>query len=447
MGDRAGSSGGVANVARERAVLLTLATVQFTSIVDFMVIMPLGPQLMRTLAINPAQFGLIVSSYTISAGVAGVVASSIVDRFGRKSAFLWLYVGFLVGTLLCGLSTTYPLLLAARVVTGAFGGVLGGMAMAIIGDVFPDERRGRATGFLMSAFSLASVFGVPFGLYLGTRYDWHAPFLMLVALGLPVLACGITGLAPAPRPPEEGRRRRPGRRLVETYTHPNHLRAFALVVSMMLGTFMVVPFISPYFVANVGLREKDLPWLYVWGGVCSLISSPLIGRWADFSGKLKVYRIIAPASALIMLTITLLPRVGLFLAVASVSILMVSNSGRMVAAMAMINASVEPRLRGGFMSAYSSVQPIAAGLGAFLAGQIIAEAPDEILPGYWVGRPDRDGLDAREHLVRRAAPAGLDQPPVPDGRAPWPNLIEAVPRRPRRSDRGRAERADPSMDR
>src|SRR4051794_4384315 len=160
----------------ERAVLLTLASVQFTSIIDFMVIMPLGPQLMRTLAITPAQFGLVVSSYTLSAGVSGVVASSQVDRVGRKAAFLSLYVGFLVGTLFCGLATSYPILLAARVVTGAFGGVLGGMAMAIVGDVFPDERRGRATGMLMSAFSLASVFGVPFGLFLGTRYDWHAPF-------------------------------------------------------------------------------------------------------------------------------------------------------------------------------------------------------------------------------------------------------------------------------
>lgn len=385
MGDGSGIAAGQALASRERAVLLTLATVQFTSIVDFMVIMPLGPQLRRTLAINPAQFALIVSSYTISAGVAGFVASTVIDRFGRKSAFLSLYVGFLVGTLLCGLATTYPLLLAARVVTGAFGGVLGGMAMAIVGDVFPDARRGRATGILMSAFSLASIFGVPFGLYLGTRFDWHAPFLMLVALGLPVLGVGLKAFPPLRDHLAKG----PAdlwERMVEVYTSPNHLRAFALITSVMLGTFLVVPFISPYFVSNVGLTENDLPWIYVGGGVCSLVSSPLIGRWADYWGKLQVYRVIAPASALIMLTITTLPRVGLPLAVATVSVLMVTNSGRMVAAMAMINASVEPRLRGGFMSAYSSVQHIASGLGAFLAGLILAEAPDGRLLNYgWVG--------------------------------------------------------------
>src|SRR3954464_13142415 len=151
----------------ERIVLLVLAAVQFTSIVDFMVVMPLGPQLMRTLAIDAFRFGLVVSAYTLSAGMMGLVASSLIDRFDRRAAFLWLYAGFLVGTLLCGLAPTYAALLVARVVTGAFGGVLGGMAMAIIGDVFPDERRGRATGFLMSAFSLASIVGVPFGLYLG----------------------------------------------------------------------------------------------------------------------------------------------------------------------------------------------------------------------------------------------------------------------------------------
>ena len=374
-----------ASLAGERAVLLTLAAVQFTSIVDFMVIMPLGPQLMRTLSITPAQFGLIVSSYTISAGIAGVVASSLIDRFGRKAAFLSLYVGFLIGTLFCGLATTYPILLAARVVTGAFGGVLGGMAMAIIGDVFPDERRGRATGTLMSAFALASIFGVPFGLFLGTRYDWHAPFLMLVVLGLPVLGVGMKALPPLR---DHLRKNRGGdwSRLVETYTHPNHVRAFALVTFVMLGTFMVVPFISPYFVANVGLTEGQLPWIYVGGGACAFISSPLIGRWADRSGKLYVYRIIAPMSAMIMLAITILPRVGLGLAVASVSVLMVCNSGRMIAAMALINASVEPRLRGGFMSAYSSVQHVASGLGAFLAGLIIAEAPDHTYRNYgWVG--------------------------------------------------------------
>jgi len=397
----------------ERAVLLTLAAVQFTSIIDFMVIMPLGPQLMRTLAISPAQFGLIVSSYTLSAGVAGVVASSVVDRFGRKSAFLGLYVGFLVGTLLCGLAPSYGLLLAARVVTGAFGGIMGGMAMAIVGDVFPEERRGRASGTLMSAFSLASVVGVPFGLFLGTRLGWHAPFLMLVALGLPILGFGLRALPPLTG--HLGRTRAgTGARLVEMYTHPNHLRAFGLVVALMFGTFLVVPFISPYLVANVGVREVDLPWIYVGGGLLSLFTSPVIGRWADRSGKLRVYRFIAPCSALMMILITNLPRAGLVVAVAAVSLLIVCNSGRMVAAMAMVTGSVEPRLRGGFMSAYSSVQHLAAGVGSFVAGLILVQGGDGTFRRYWlVGLIGAASTILSIHLAGRLRPAAGKPGPAP----------------------------------
>jgi MFS transporter, DHA1 family, inner membrane transport protein len=383
-----GESEGLAAKAvrrREWGVLLTLGAVQFTSIIDFMVIMPLEPELAETMGTTAAQFGYIVAAYTISAGIAGFVASSSIDRFGRKAAFLTLYVGFLIGTLFCGLAPTYTTLLWARVVTGAFGGVLGGLAMAIVGDVFPDERRGRATGVLMSAFSLASVFGVPFGLSLGNRYGWHAPFLMLVALGIPILFLGIWFLPPLRDHLNKGHVDQ-WQKLKETYSHPNHIRAFLLIVSMMLGTFMVVPFIAGYLVSNAGLTKENLPWIYFGGGVCSLISSPFIGRWADKYGKLKVYRIVAPFSALMMITLTNLPKVGVFLAVAAVSMLMVSNAGRMVAAMAMINGSVENRLRGGFMSAYSSIQHIASGVGACLAGLIIVKEPGGEMKHYgWVG--------------------------------------------------------------
>jgi MFS transporter, DHA1 family, inner membrane transport protein len=360
---------------QERAILLTLAAVQFTNIVDFMVVMPLGPQLMRTLGLSPARFGLIVSSYTIAAGAAGLVASSLIDRFGRKASFLTLYLGFLVGTLLCGLAPTYSTLLTARVVTGCFGGILGGMAMAIIGDVFPEERRGRATGTLMSAFALASVIGVPFGLSIGTRLGWHAPFLLLAALGCVVLAVAIRVL-----PPLRGHLTRTGRAhplelLRQTFTHPNHLRAFALIVSLMFGAFAVVPYISPYLVANVGVTETSLPLIYIAGGGLTLIVAPLVGRLSDRFGKLRVYRVVAPFSALLLIVVTTLPRVALPLAVAAVAALMVSNAGRMVTAMAMVTSSVEPRLRGGFMSANSAVQHIASGLGAFVGGAIIARTP------------------------------------------------------------------------
>ena len=367
---------------RERAVITTLAAVQFTSIVDFMLVMPLGPQLMRRMAIDPERFGMIVSSYTLSAGLAGLVASSLVDRFDRKRAFLFLYAGFLVGTLACGLSTSYTALVAARVATGAFGGVLGGMAFAIIGDVFPEERRGRATGSLMSAFALASVVGVPFGLYLGTKFGWQWPFLLLAALGVPTFFLGMRGL-----PTLRGHLARQGKvdplgELFRTMSHPNHIRAFLLVTSLMLGSFSVIPYISPYLVANVGVMELDLPWVYVAGGVLTLVAAPIIGRLADRHGKLAVYRVVAPVSMVMLLAITNLPRVGLAVAVGAVGLLMVSNAGRMIAAMAMVTASVEPSRRGGFMSANSAVQHLASGVAASVGGWILVERPDRSLAHF-----------------------------------------------------------------
>ena len=366
-------------IRRERLLLLMLASVQFTSIVDFMIIMPLGPQLMRALKIDPPRFGLIVSSYTIAAGVVGLLASSVLDRYGRKSAFLTLYTGFLLGTLLCGLATTYSGLLAARILTGAFGGIMGGMALAIIGDVIPEHRRGRATGVLMSAFACASVVGVPVGLSLGTAYGWETPFLILAGLGAPILLVAARVMPPLRDHLENATRVSPLKKLGETFSRPNHLRAFALTVTMMLGGFAVIPYISVYFVANVGVTEEELPWVYVVGGLLTLFGAPIIGKLADRFGKLQVFRIVAGVSALFMLVLTNLPPVGLAVATAVSGLLMVSNAGRMVAAMAMITGSVEPARRGGFMSANSAVQHMSTGLGAYIGGLLLAEAADHRL--------------------------------------------------------------------
>ena len=340
-----------------------------------MIVMPLGPQLMRTLSIGPAQFGLIVSSYTFAAGASGLVASSIVDRFARRTTFLILYSGFLLGTFLCAVAPTYHTLVAARTATGGFGGILGGMAMTIIGDVFPDERRGRATGSLMTGFALASVAGVPLGLFLGTNFGWHVPFLALVLGGIPLLI-----LTPFAMPPLNGHVHKshahPLRSLIEIFSDSNHLNAFALTIALMIGSFTVFPYVSAYFVANVGMTEQQLPVIYIVGGGLTLFAAPIIGRLTDQVGKLKVYRIIAPVSAALLLAITHLPQVHVAIAVVVFGSLMASNVGRMIAAMAMITGSVEPRRRGGFLSANSSVQHIACGVGAYVGGILITQSED-----------------------------------------------------------------------
>ena len=366
---------------RERLILLILAAVQFTTIVDFMIVMPLGQQLMRTLKIGPAEFGLIVSSYTFAAGAAGLVASSVVDRFGRRRAFMVLYAGFLLGTLLCALATSYQTLVLARIATGAFGGILGGMTMTIVGDVFPEHRRGRATGSLMTGFSLATVAGVPFGLYLGTHYGWQVPFWVLVLGGLPALF-----LTPYALPRLDSHihqaHSHPLRSLVDTFSRPNHLNAFALISVLMIAGFGVFPYISVYFVANLGMPEEQLPFNFIVGGAITLLASPAIGWLADRYGKLRVYRVITPFSAALFFGITHLPQVGVPAIVSVYAALMVCNVGRMIAAMSLMTSSVEPHMRGGFLSANSSVQHIASGLAASMGGLIISQAPDGKLENF-----------------------------------------------------------------
>ena len=374
---------------RERLVLAILASVQFTSIVDFMVIMPLGPELTAELKLTPERFSLIVSSYTFAAGIAGLLATMVIDRFPRRTAFLWLYAGFLTGTLACGLAPNYLALLAARFLTGAFGGILGGMAFTIVGDVFPEERRGSATGALISAFALASVFGVPIGITLGQRLGWHVPFLTLAALGVPTLFLARRGL-----PPLEGHLSRvtegaAWQKLSGTLTDPNHLRAFALTVAIHCGTFAVVPFISPFLVANAGMPKERLPLLYIVGGAMTLAAAPLAGRMADRFGKLRLYRLLAPVTAVMMIVLTNLGPVSTLAAVAVMAAFMVSNAGRMVPAMAMTTSSAAPHRRGGFLGANTAVQHIAAGLGTWGAGNILTQTAAGEYQHYpvvgWIG--------------------------------------------------------------
>lgn len=361
---------------RERLVLFILAAVQFTTIVDFMIVMPLGPQLMRTLNIGTAEFGLIVSSYTFAAGFSGLLASAVVDRYARRSTFMVLYAGFLLGTFFCAIAPTYFTLVAARTATGIFGGILGGMAMTIVGDVFPEERRGRATGALMTGFALASVAGVPLGLFLGNNFGWHVPFIALVIAGVPLLV--LTPYAMPALNEHLGKAHpHPLRTIVETFSFANHLNAFALTVALMMGSFSVFPYVSAFFVANVGMTEQQLPIIYIVGGALTLVASPIVGKLTDQYGKLTIYRIIAPMSGVLLLAITHLPRVHVAVAVCVFGGLMVTNVGRMIAAMAMITGSVEPSRRGGFLSANAAVQHMACGVASYLGGVMITQTADD----------------------------------------------------------------------
>ncbi len=426
---------------REWLLLLVLAAVQFVHIVDFMILMPLGSRFINApeeggptgaLHLSTQQFGLVVSAYTVSAGLASLLAARFLDRFDRKRALLGLFAGFIVGTLLCAVATDYAMLLGARAVAGAFGGVCAANVLAILGDAFPDSRRGTATGVVMSAFSVASVAGVPFGLYLAELLGWRAPFAVLAGLSGAVLLLAAWVL-----PPLRGHLGRHHARVPawEVATEPNHLRAFALMASLIGSSFLVVPYLATAMVANVGLLETELKYIYLCGGLTTLLTLPLVGRLADRLGKLLVFRVLALASMVPLFLITVLPAgLSLVLVLLVTTLLFVATSGRMVPGMALITNSSGPHVRGGFMSFNSAVQQLGAGLASWVGGLLLHKGESGRLTGYpLVGLLACSAALASVYLAGRLRPAA--------GGVSAPDSVQPASTEPARSAASEADQA------
>ncbi|PIR21086.1 MAG: MFS transporter [Deltaproteobacteria bacterium CG11_big_fil_rev_8_21_14_0_20_47_16] len=368
----------------EKVLLFILAAIQFTSIMDFMVIMPLGPQLMRLFDITPHQFAMLVSAYTLSASVSNFASAAFVDHFDRKHVLMTAYVGFVVSTLGCALAPTYMLLMVARLVSGLFGGVLSGQIFAIVGDLVPLERRAGAMGIVMTSFSAATIFGVPFGLYIATLFGWHATFLLLTGMSLVILALSHMFVPNVAAHISERMAGHYWDLLRGIARHRNQFMALLLMGTLMATQFMVVPFISPYMVDNVGFTEFQLTYIYLIGGITTSILSPVIGRLADKFGRTRVFVISALFAVIPIFLVTHLPRVAIPVALLVTTLFFVSVSGRFVPAIAMITATVQPRFRGGFMGMVSCVQHLAAALASILSGVIVHKAVSGELLGYSV---------------------------------------------------------------
>ena len=373
--------------ARERALLLTLAGIQFAHILDFMIMMPLGPILMRELGVGIHEFGLLVSSYTCSAACTGLLAAAFVDRFERKRLLLTLFALFALATVACGLAPGYWTLLVARGTAGAFGGVLGSLVQTMIGDLIPFERRGRASGTVMSAFSLSSVAGVPLSLYLANHFGWRSAFFFIA-----MLACGLLLLGWRILPALRGHlptatisgaeRAQPLASMAAVLRDGNHLRALVFMALMMISGFCVIPYITTYLTANVGVRVEDIPLIYLFGGCATLLSSRLVGRLADDHGKVRVYRAMALCSMLPLMVQTQLWPVPLWLAVLCTTLFFVFVPGRMVPAMTIVTSAAQPRLRGTFLSMNGAVQQLASGGASWLGGAMIAADASGHITGY-----------------------------------------------------------------
>ncbi len=365
-------------------VITVLAILQFTTILDFMVLSPLSAILLPTLNITTAQFGVVVSVYAWSAGTAGLLAAGFADQYDRKKLLLIFYAGFLVGTLLCGIATDYAFLLVARVVTGVFGGIIGSVTFAIITDLFPMEVRGRVMGFVQMAFAGATVLGLPVGLYLANAWDWHAPFLLIVALGLPLGAAIIFGMKPVNEHLTANAERNALAHLAKTVATRDYQKAFVSTILLATGGFMLMPFGSAFAVNNLGITLNDLPMLYLITGICSMISSPLVGKLSDSWGKYKVFSLFSFLMIIVVVVYCNLGLTPLWMVIGFSIVMFIGVSARMVSSSALLSAVPNAKDRGAFMSINASVQMVSGGIASLVAGSIVYQTSTGVLVNYGI---------------------------------------------------------------
>lgn len=367
----------------ESGLLLLLAAVQFTHIMDFMIMMPLGPQLMRDLAVGPATFSGLVSAYTLSAGLVGLLAATFVDRFDRRTLLLIAYAGFMLGTLACALAHSATTLMLARIVCGAFGGISGSLVMAIVSDIVPPERRAAGLGIVMTAFSVAAAIGIPAGLSLAHTFNWEAPFLLLAVLSAIMWIVLWKALPPV----REHLRTKPGEPFHpfrELLRDANAGRALLFMSALIFGHFTVIPFLSPYLVGNAGLPERYLFLVYFVGGVVTVIVSPWIGRTADRHGRHRTFGVLVGAACLVTLFLTNTGPQPLWVILVLAALFFGFASGRFVPGQAIVSLAVPRSHRGSFMSLASCVRDITAGIASWIGGWVVTTGPGGKLSGYHV---------------------------------------------------------------
>jgi len=368
--------------ARERYLLFTLAGIQFSHILDFMVMMPLGPILIKAFGIGTHQFGFLVASYSFSAALSGLLATTFVDKFERKRLLMVAFSLFGLATLACGLAPGFATLLVARGLAGAFGGVMGAMVQTVVGDLIPFERRARASGTIMAAFSLSTIAGVPLSLWLANHFQWRAPFILIAGLTIVFIAIGLRTLPEMRHHISADKNTHPFVALFSVLRDANHLRALLFTALIMFSGFTVIPYLTIYAVGNVGISQHQIPFVYLAGGAATLISARLIGYWADLRGKIRVYRAVAIGAMLPLFLVTHSGTVPLWLWLVFTTTFFVLVSGRMIPAMAIISSAAQPKLRGTFMSLNASMQQLASGIASVIAGFIVSQNSAQQIVGY-----------------------------------------------------------------
>jgi predicted MFS family arabinose efflux permease len=366
----------------QKFIIALLAFLQFTIVLDFMILSPLGALLMKELDLPASRFGLVVSVYAFSAGASGILAAGFADRFDRKRLLLFFYTGFVLGTLCCALAPTYPTLLAARMITGFFGGVIGSISFAIIADLFPPQARGRVMGTVQTAFAASQILGIPIALVLANRWGWHAPFFLIVGVSTVVGFVIALRMKPIDGHLALQRPSNPFRHLLVTVSRSDYLRAYSCTMLLVTGGFMLMPFGSAYIVNNMMIPMESLPIIYMVTGLVSIVGGPLVGRLSDSVGKYAVFCGGSLAAGALVIVFTNLGPSPLWLVTAVNVCLMMGVSTRMISASALMSIVPDAPDRGAFMAVNSSIQQMAGGVASAAAGLVVTRTPSGALQHY-----------------------------------------------------------------
>ncbi|HET9745562.1 MAG TPA: MFS transporter [Chitinophagaceae bacterium] len=354
-------------------VIILLSLTQFTVVLDFMVMSPLGDMLMKSMSLTTSQFGFAVSGYALSAGASGLLTAGFADKFDRKKLLLFFYIGFTAGTLLCGFASSYIMLLAARIITGIFGGVIGSISMAILADLFPLHQRGRAMGFMQMGFGASQVLGIPVSLYIANIWGWQSPFIMIVGLAAIIWLVTMLKMHPVTKHLHLKTEKTAITHFWHTLIRRDYRTGFLLTALLSLGGFMMMPWGSAFAVNNLHVSYSQLPSLFMASGIAALIIMPMIGKLSDKIDKVKIFTVAAISMMVIIVIYTNLTPIPFAYIVLLNVLMMTAIMSRIVPAMALVSALPKMQDRGAFMSINSSLQQIAGGIAAGIGGMIVVQ--------------------------------------------------------------------------
>lgn len=357
----------------QKFVITILALTQFSVVLDFMIMSPLGDMLMKQMNLTTTQFGVSVAAYAVSAGVSGLLTAGFADRYDRKKLLIFFYIGFILGTLFCGLSTNYPLLLTARIITGIFGGVIGAISMAIVADLFPIQQRGRVMGFMTMGFGASQVLGVPISLILSNEWGWQSPFLMIVGLASIILIVLVIKMEPVTSHLDNKTETNAFKHLIATLKNRNYRIGFLTTALLSIGGYMMMPWGSSFAINNLKITNEQLPYLFMVAGVATLLIMPVIGKLSDKIDKFKIFTFASIWLIIVAVFYTNLSESPLWFVMIFNIAMMIGIMGRMVPSMALVSALPEMHDRGAFMSINSSLQQIAGGIASAIGGIIVVQ--------------------------------------------------------------------------